>query len=298
METTIERPVHQRQIFGANAEFRENFDRKPFLLEHGLTETHPLFGLPRLHRLAHFLRENDCGIVWDAGEVEIGQRWNEIPKSGKSLDEALEHIDRAGAWIVLKQVERDPEYRELLENFMAEVSELTGRDVKREQKQMDAIIFITSPRRITTYHIDRQCNFLLQVSGKKQINVFDREDRQVLPEQEIEAFWSVDNNAARYRPEYQSRAMQLELQPGNGVHIPVNCPHWLQNGSDVSISFSVSYQFKDTRRKYLYQSNYYLRKLGLNPAPPGQSKFNDRLKCRIMQAAVSTRNIFGSGHAV
>ncbi|MBW4027379.1 cupin-like domain-containing protein [Acidipila rosea] len=281
-------------IMAPNSEFREKFDRKPFLVSHTLLADHPLFTLSRLRELARYLRDHHCDIVWDAGEVGIGQRWNEVPRKNLTVDDALDRIDQVGAWIVLKQVERAPEYGALLEAFMHEVSEKTGRDIMKEQKQMDAILFITSPNRVTSYHIDRECNFLLQVSGDKQISVFDREDREVLPEEEIETFWSVDNNAARYRPEYQNRASVYDLSPGKGIHIPVNCPHWLRNGNNISISFSVSYQFKDTRRKYIYQSNHYLRKMGLKPTPPGLSPAKDKVKCMVMDPLVKIKAAMSS----
>ena len=41
-------------------------------------------------------------------------------------------------------------------------------------KKCDALIFVTSPNRITPYHIDRECNFLMQVSGSKTISIHNR----------------------------------------------------------------------------------------------------------------------------
>jgi hypothetical protein len=272
------------------ADFREKFDNKPFVVSHNLTASHPLFAMSRMRKLANFLRNNNFHVHYDVGNVGVGQRWDAVPKGVMTFEAAIERIENAGAWIFLKQVEQDPEYGELLESMMAEVSELSGRDIKREMKLMEAIIFITSPNRITSYHIDRECNFLLQVSGDKEISVFDREDRDVLPEKEIETFWSKDSNAAKYREQYQNRANVFQMTPGNGVHIPVNCPHWLQNGNNVSISFSVSYQFKDSRRKFVYQSNYYLRRMGLNPTPPGRSSVRDAAKRIAMGTALNTRN--------
>lgn len=285
------RPAETRRFFpSVPPDFRENFDRKPFVVPHNLTPTHPLFEMSRMRKLADFLRTNNYHVHYDVGNVGVGQRWDAVPKGAMTFESALERIENAGAWIFLKQVEKDPEYGELLEQMMSEVSEMSGRDIKREMKLMEAIIFITSPNRVTSYHIDRECNFLLQVSGDKEISVFDREDRDVLPEVEIETFWSKDSNAAKYREEYQDRAHVFQMQPGNGVHIPVNCPHWLKNGNNVSISFSVSYQFKDSRRKYVYQSNYYLRRLGLDPVPPGRSTVRDAAKRITMGAALNSRN--------
>lgn len=72
------------------------------------------------------------------------------------------------------------------------------------------MIFLTSPNRVTSYHIDRECNFLMQVSDEKTINVFDRNDHEVVPDEELENFWSKDNNAGIYKPHFSG--------PGIGVY--------------------------------------------------------------------------------
>jgi hypothetical protein len=142
---------------------------------------------------------------------------------------------------------------------------------------------------VTSYHIDRECNFLLQIRGEKDLFVFDREDREVLPEEEIERFWSVDNNAAIYKRQLQSRAITYKLAPGMGAHIPVNCPHWLRNGDNISISLSVNFQFLDSMRANLYRANYMLRKFGLRPSAPGTSPALDRAKALAMTVAIAAR---------
>jgi hypothetical protein len=191
----------------------------------------------------------------------------------------------------MRHLEKDPEYNELLEQCLDEVKHLTGRKIDEDKKSQEAIIFFASPNRVTSYHIDRECNFLMQVSGNKEMNIFDRNDRDVTPETELEIFWSKDNNAGRYKPEFQDRAYVFEMRPGTGVHIPVNSPHWLKTRNNVSISFSISYQYKDTRRKHVYQANYYLRKMGFNPTPPGKSAVLDNTKRAIVSAGFVGKNL-------
>ena len=142
----------------------------------------------------------------------------------------------------------------------------------------DGADFITSPGRVTPYHIDRECNFLLQIRGEKNLYVFDRNDEEVLPITEIERFWAVDNNAAVYKPQFQNRASTYRLVPGNGVHIPVNNPHWVQNDNNVSISLSVNFTWKDWERANVYRANYLMRKFGMSPTPPKQSRLLDWAK--------------------
>ncbi len=288
---TIDEARPKASIFDAeNPGFREDFDEKPFEFTHCFSADHPLFQLSRMRKLI----ENPAtrpGVYYDAGDIRIEQRWDSVPERKQTLEETFDRVDNAGAWILMKRVQNDPDYNELLEQCLDEVQRLSGRQIDQDKKSQEAIIFLTSPHRVTSYHIDRECNFLMQVRGNKTISVFDRNDRDVLSEPELEAFWSKDNNAAVYKPQYQDRAYVFEMKPGTGVHIPVNSPHWLKNGDNVSISLSISYQYKDWRRKYVFQANYYLRKFGLNPTPPGRSALLDNTKRLVVQVGLNGKKL-------
>lgn len=177
--------------------------------------------------------------------THINQRWDQTPPTQSSVDETIRRIEGAGAWVVLKKAEQDPQYAALLDECIAEVQSLLGRDLKKQMMVREPIIFITSPKRITTHHIDRECNFILQIHGAKDITVFDRNDRQVLPEETIERFWAVDHNAATYQERFQNRATIYRLAPGKGIHVPVNAPHGVQNADNISVTLSVNFQFPD-----------------------------------------------------
>ena len=89
--------------------------------------------------------------------------------------------------------------------------------------------------------MDHESNFLFQIGGEKEVNLFDPADRSVLSEREIETFYIGELNALRYRDEIQSKAMVYQLKPGQAVHHPPMAPHWVRNGSDPrSPSASVS----------------------------------------------------------
>jgi hypothetical protein len=271
-------PVSPRWIEADPSEFHRNFDRASFEVRHALS-SHPLLQLPALMELAaRTLKTNPGGIYYDMGDIRVEQRWDSVPERKFSPAEALARIESSGAWFIFRSAQRDPEYKVFLDRGLAEIKELIGGDIHSRILKQDIIIFITSPNRISTYHIDRECNFLLQIRGTKTIHVFDREDREILPEREIERFWSVDNNAAVYKSHLQDRATSYRLAPGNGVHIPVNCPHWVQNDNNVSVSLSVNFQFKDRFRANPYRANFLLRKLGLDPTPPGRFELLDAAK--------------------
>jgi hypothetical protein len=265
--------------------FQSSFNRQHFILNHELTGQ-PLFELPRLIELARDTAEKrPTDLYYDAGVTDLNERWGTSPAQFP-VDETIRRIDEAGAFIILKRAETDPAYAKLLDRCMSDLLQVSGRELEKRMRRREVIIFITSPRRITTYHIDSETNFLLQVHGEKDISIFSKYDREVLPEEEIERFWAVDNNAAVYKPQLQGHADVVRLVPGNGVHIPVNAPHWVQNDDNISVSVSINYHSYDSEYAHLYCTNYYLRrKLGINPTPPRQSVLLDALK-RPVGAAI------------
>jgi hypothetical protein len=258
--------------------FAERFNRRPFMLEHRLS-AHPLFDLSRLIQLARDTAESrPSDLYYDAGVTDLNEKWGTSP-SAFPVDETIRRIETVGAFIILKRAEHDPAYKGLLDACMSDLLQVSGRELERKMRRRECIIFITSPNRITTYHIDSETNFLLQVQGQKQISIFNKYDREVLPEEEIERFWATDTNAAVYKPELQDRAEVIALRPGNGVHIPVNAPHWVQNGNNISVSVSINYHSWDSEWAHLYSVNYYLRnKFGIKPTPPFRSAALDAVK--------------------
>src|SRR5882724_8054767 len=193
---------------------RENFDKRSFEVTHWLS-THPLLQLPKLLELAErTVQERPEDLYYDMGEVRPGQRWDEIPQARFSAVDAMRQLETSGAWFIFRHTQRDPAYRKLFEDGLREIRELAGDNAEVQTRQEDIIIFVTSPNRVTPYHMDRECNFLLQISGSKMLHVFDREDRDILPEAEVERFWAVDNNAPVYRPQFQNRATSYHMTAG------------------------------------------------------------------------------------
>src|ERR1700722_4088861 len=165
---------------------REMFDRQSFEVSHRLS-SHPLFQLPKLLELAELTaKSRPDDLYFDMGNVRTGQRWDQIPEARFSAVEAMQQLESSDAWFIFRHTQRDPEYKELFDRGLKEIKEIAGEGVDSQIRQEDIIIFVTSPKRVTPYHIDRECNFLLQISGSKTVHVFNRDDRDILPEEEIE----------------------------------------------------------------------------------------------------------------
>jgi hypothetical protein len=263
--------------------FRQNFNRVPFEVTHGFSG-HPLFELSRLVELAEEIssRNDPHRPNGDAycliGTPEHGDKALETSKPIRAVAETIEHIQNANGWIMLNHVERNPAYQAVLEDGIADVLQLAGRQVKNKIKWFESIIFVTSPNRATPYHVDRECAWLLQIRGDKSIHLFNRADKEAVPDEELERFWSVDNQAGVYKPEYESHAMVFNMRAGTGVHLPVNTPHWLKNGADISISMNLNFVFHDRLWGNVYKANHMLRRRGFKPTPPGQSALKDGIK--------------------
>jgi oxalate decarboxylase/phosphoglucose isomerase-like protein (cupin superfamily) len=186
--------------------------------------------------------------------------------------------------MVLKNVEQDLGYRAILKRCLAEVG-LVSESLSPGMHAREGFIFISSPGAVTPFHMDPKHNFLLQLRGHKTINVFDPEDRGIVSAEEVDRFFGGAHRNLVFREDYQPRAQVFELRPGLGVHVPVTAPHWVRNGSEVSISFSITFQTRaSARRMHAHRVNANLRKMGLTPQPVGESEASDTMKQLISRA--------------
>jgi hypothetical protein len=212
-----------------------------------------------------------------------------------SAEETIRRIGECNSWLVLKNVEHDPVYRELLYRCLDQVEGMGHPDARRIV-QREGFIFVSSPGATTPYHIDPEWNFLLQVRGSKHINVFPTDDREILTEESLERFYSGAHRNLPFRDEFQSRAEPFELRPGDGVHVPVTAPHWVRNGPEVSVSFSITFQtLASARRGMSYRVNDLMRQSGLRPVAVGKDRWRDELKSQSYRVLRRLKPSQGSG---
>jgi cupin-like protein len=273
--------------------FCSRFGKAPFLVRHRLA-THELFSLPRLVELAKRLPASQ--VEYNAGAVPVGLDPALTPRNGLSPEDTIRRIEECRSWLVLKNVQRDPAYRLLLEDCLAEVRAVSPR-LTRGMCDQRAFIFVSSPGAVTPYHMDPEENFLLQVRGTKTMSVFDPADRSIVSEPEIERFFSGAHRNLAYRDDYQRKAKLFELAPGLAVHVPFAAPHWVRNGPAVSISFSITFSTKASlRTAHVHRTNGQLRRWGVKPTPVGRSALRDGLKQLLSRArARAARALLPSG---
>jgi hypothetical protein len=257
------------------ADFLPKFNSRACWVRHRLAG-HPLFELSRLEEAAKKLPEKYVRI--NSGAVPVDAKPADIPGTGESIAEGFRHIGDSNTRIMLKHIEFDPEYGDLFNACLGELEAL-GHAATRDIKSRVAYVFLSAPNQITPYHMDPEINFLLQVRGKKTFFVLPGDDRSILPEENIELFYSGRHDSLPFVEGAKSMAVPFEMNPGDGVHIPVNHPHWVTTDNEVTISFALTFETAETKRRgAVYAINHHLRQRGRTPTPFGKSPVRDFCK--------------------
>lgn len=271
------------------ATFQANFYHRPFMIRHNLAR-HELFSLPRLVELAQRLPTDR--VEYNAGNIPVSQDPTTTPQNGLSTEETIRRIEECRSWMALKNVERDPAYGALLDACLDEIK-VYSEPVAPGMYQREAYIFISSPDSVTPYHIDNEYNFLLQIRGQKQISLFDREDRSIISDLELEKFYTGGHRNLEFKDEYQAKAQVFQLTPGDGLHFPITAPHWVKNGPAVSVSFSITFRSPASeKREMVFRVNAGLRKYGFAPTPVGAAQWQDSLKANAYRAWRRANSLF------
>ena len=253
---------------------QDNFFERPFAIRHNLVE-HPLLKLDRIGELADSLTPGQ--VEHNMGDVPEVLPGGEAPKLDQEPGEIVRGIETNGAWIVLKRVETDPEYKELLDQTLDEVIPLVAdRGGGASNKQ--AFIFLSAPNSTTPVHFDPEDNFLLQIRGPKEMNVAPWPSGE-MEHDEVERYHGGGHRNIGVKPE---GGTAFKMGPGDGVYVPLHALHWVKTFDQPSISFSITFNTQHNERLIgAYRLNARLRKLGMSPNPPGTRPGSDRAKAAV-----------------
>lgn len=260
---------------------REALHRRPFMVRHPLAG-HPLFQIKRLVELAQNAARRPGDLYLDAGQVRISDKWGDIPVPEMPVADVIARIATADAWIIMKHVESDPAYRAALDEFVRFVHDLAGPRKAAQLLNPEMLALITSPNRLTPFHIDAEPNFLVQIAGEKDIWICDPADASIVTEEEKERYYAVSVASATFKPHAPSRATRFRLRPGDAVHIPTHGAHWVQNANNLSVSLSLNFEFPSRMYRDIYCANHLLRRFGVTPSPPGAA--SDPLKSAMIRS--------------
>ena len=279
--------------------FAENFDRLPFQFRHYL-HLHPAFQLRALLAAAERINANPAKAKkshFESGTPDRDSWFGQRPE-GTTLVDALASIQNGKNWVILKRIHEDPVYRDVLHGLIPQLSALAATDIAKVYYDPTMTIFVTSPGRITPYHMDGETNFLAQIHGTKLVYIYNGEDPQVLSAEQMEQYWTGALPRIEVPAGMAQGDWQYTLAPGNGVFNPAIFPHWLQNGPEVSVSVSINFKRRNNATIGAFRANRYLRKAGLTPTAPGKSATLDRAKeatfGRLYQTAYNARDVLKS----
>ena len=266
--------------------FEQSYPLRPCRMRHFLAD-HDLFRIEALQDLADSL--DPALIEYNRADIDVEMDPNATPTNGLSIRDTLGSIESCSSWAVLKQVQKHPKYSALLDQCLKSIEPAvlpkTGLYQHRE-----AFIFISSPGAVTPYHMDPEHNILMQVSGRKFMHLFPKGDDRFCSQEAHEAFHAGGHRNLQYDSSFEDGGEVYELNSGDALYVPVTAPHWVENGDKVSLSLSVTWRSRESRKEsHLHKINRTVRKLGLRPPKPGRRKVRDNLLVGIYAGAKSAK---------
>lgn len=257
-----------------NTEDKAKLHKAPFSVHHEFSG-HGLFLLPRLVELARSLPGDK--VEYSSGKANVNQTPDEIERLDMSAEELIVGIEQHNAWMVMKRVESDPAYGQLVNEFIDDLAEGCGVD-RESFCDRQGFIFVSSANATTPFHSDAEENVLLQISGAKFFHVFDNSDRSLVSEEAMEISPSKHRNLP-YKKSFEEYAKVFTLKAGEGVHVPYMSPHWVETGDAHCISIAMTWKTPEVlRANKIRLMNGTLRKFGFAQKPPGVSPGMDAVK--------------------
>ena len=195
--------------------FAALYPETPGTLRHTMAG-HPMFTLDALVALAGRMQAKD--VEYNRGALPVGIDFADVPGNGLSIADTIRGIEQNGSWMVLKFVEQDAAYRDLLAETLAEIDApiraKTGAMLKQE-----AFIFISSPNSVTPLHFDPEHNILLQLRGTKTMTVFPADDEEIAPPLAHEQLHSGEGHRnLPWDARFAARGKRFDLA-GGGWHL-------------------------------------------------------------------------------
>lgn len=278
-KTAVQRPPAFSTL--ARTKFRSSYPEGPHKLSHKLHD-HPLLDLAALALLGEALPP--ASLEYNRGDLPIGVD-GKPGATGLTIAQTIRSIDEANSWAVLKNVEQQPAYADLLHSLLDEIAPIitaqTGRMLKTQ-----AFIFISSPNAITPYHFDPEHNILLQLRGRKTMTLFPAGNADFAPDPVHETYHRGGARELSWQESFAREGMAFDLDPGEAIYVPVMAPHFVKNGPEVSVSLSITWRsewsFAEADARAF---NGFLRKFGMNPKPPHRWPATNRGKALAWRLA-------------
>lgn len=276
-------------------------DRRPFKFRHKLMG-HPALSLKSLEQSIPELPPER--VKYSSGLLKNGDHFEEAyrtHRNGLSLEATIEMIRTSDSYIMVREPEIHPTFKELHRELIDDVATLLRQaGLGATPVRPRLYLFIASPNAFTPFHIDRNSTLLMQFQGSKEIAVFPSWDERVVRAVDQEDYVGYAPQPLPWRQESDSLAHKFRFTPGDALHIPFVAGHYVQNDpEDVSVSLSIIFNTPRTETQLRAMGfNRHLRapmaRVGLEPYPVGKAFWRDQLKSSLVRAKSGvTRMLLG-----
>jgi hypothetical protein len=268
----------------------QSFNREPIGFDHNLS-TLAMFELDSLRTLAEKYAGRDSDYMVASSASAPDQKFRAVKATDLSPAQAIDRLKTESVRILLKRPQNyDSRFQKLLDGLTDQVVSLSKGLKDDRIVRLESSIFLTSAKTLTPFHFDPSAVFFFQIAGDKIYHVYPP---RALTEPEMEQFYfrglidiaQVDLNRRDPTLEHV-----FSLSAGKGIHQPQNAPHWVETSGDISISYSFFFETQAARKTSMTRGfNYYMRKVGAEPTPPGARPRLDAFKADAMGVWIPCR---------
>jgi hypothetical protein len=267
-----------------------SFNREPIGFNHNLS-TLGMFELDSLRTLAEKYAGHDSDYMVASSASAPDQKFRSVKTTDLSPAQAIERLNTESVRIFLKRPQNyDPRFQKLLDELTAQVISQSPELKADRILRLESSIFLTSAKTLTPFHFDPSAVFFFQISGEKIYHLYPP---AALTEPEMEEFYFrglVDIAQVELNRRDPKLEHVFNLSAGKGLHQPQNAPHWVETSGDISISYSFFFETEAARKISRTRGfNYYMRKVGAEPTPPGARPRLDALKADAMGVWIPCR---------
>lgn len=191
--------------------------------------------------------------------------WRQVDIAPKTTGEQLwRTVEKGRLWLNLVHIEKNrAEYQQLIDDMYVHLGDRCPH--LQNPKGTHSALLISSPGAQVYYHLDAEPNMLWHMCGEKDVWLYPAMDAELVPQEYLEDIYAGEiGENLPYRTEYDKKAVQHRLQPGDAASWPHNGPHRIVN-SDMNVSLATSYFTPVVyRRQYVQLANrFLLRPLGI-----------------------------------
>ena len=260
----------------------QHYPNNPAMLQHGLTG-HPLLTLGALAELAERTAPED--LEYARSDIPIGIAPEDVQSNGLSIGDTIRTIEANKSWAVIKFIEKDAAYRELLHWLLDDIRPIVEARTG-PMLTLQGFIFVSSPGSITPYHFDPEHNILLHLKGRKTMHAWPAGDPRFAAQAEHERYHTGGHRNLPWADAFAGEEFVAPLSPGDAVLMPVMAPHYVEVGDEPAISLSITWRSEwSYREAEAHAANRWLRQRGLSPAMPPRWPQHARAKTLAWRAA-------------